>query len=104
MKQEALEQLPGIRDELEAAVESVLSDERDGLNVLELRKRIYKHSEYDAEPDIRYIHVWLAELGKDYVVVHDWDDLVYLLPRYADKEPEAYRPTIHRHRINRSAE
>lgn len=91
MKQEALEELPGVRDEFEAAVRSVSSGKPDGLNVVALRERIEQHPQYDVELSMKYLHVWLAELSRDGVVVYDEPNRRYLLAKYADKDPDAYR-------------
>lgn len=89
MKEEALEKLPEVRDELEAAVEEILAAEPDGVRTRKMMYRIYDHP-CDVNPSPKYIYVWMAELKRDGIVVIDRPNKRYLHPTYADKEPEAY--------------
>lgn len=90
MKQEALEKLPEIRDELEAAVLDILEDKPDGIRTRKIMFHISDHP-CDVDPDNRYIYVWMAELKRDGVIVIDRPAKRYLHPKHADRDPEEYR-------------
>lgn len=89
MKQQALEKLPEIRDELEAAVLEILADEPEGVRCRKIMFRIGDHP-CDIHPSPKYIYVWMAELSRDGVIVTDNPGKRYLHPKHADLPSEKY--------------
>ncbi|QLD90208.1 hypothetical protein HWV07_14665 [Natronomonas salina] len=38
-----------------------------------------------------HLYIWMSQLKQDGVVMIDWPNKGYLLPKQTDKDPEAYR-------------
>lgn len=95
MRNEALEKLPDVRDNLESCVLDILEDEPEGVRTRKLQFRLYDHPACDFEV-MPHLYVWMAELKRDGIVVIDRPNKRYLHPEHADKDPEAYRQRIGR--------